>query len=167
MRKRPIPLSPFPDNRHDHAACREQALLQAETYCRRHGLRLTSLRRRVLELVWSSHQPVGAYTLLEQLVTEGRKAAPPTVYRSLDFLLNHGLIHRIASLNAYVGCNHPGSDHEAQFFICVGCGQAAEIGDPSIESAIAQDAKALGFSIASQTIEVAGTCARCREAKRT
>jgi Fur family zinc uptake transcriptional regulator len=110
---------------------------------------------------------VGAYTLLEQLVTEGRKAAPPTVYRSLDFLLNHGLIHRIASLNAYVGCNHPGSDHEAQFFICVGCGQAAEIGDPSIESAIAQDAKALGFSIASQTIEVAGTCARCREAKRT
>lgn len=154
--------NPFFDNRHDHAACRSQALLQAEAHCQRHGLRLTVLRRRVLELVWASHRPVGAYTLLERLVDEGRKAAPPTVYRSLDFLLQHGLIHRIASLNAYVGCNHPGSDHEAHFFICDGCGQAAEIGDTSIESAIARDAKRLGFGIARQTIEVSGTCAHCQ-----
>ena len=153
----------FPDTRHDHKVCRTRALLEAEAYCRREGLRLTALRRRVLELVWADHQPVGAYTLLEQLVAEGRKAAPPTVYRSLDFLLEHGLIHRIASLNAYVGCNHPGREHEAQFFICVGCGQAAEIGDPSVESAIARDARRLGFTISRQTIEVSGTCAHCQE----
>lgn len=153
---------PFPDRRHDHAACREQALQQAEAYCRQQGVRLTDLRRHVLELVWADHQPVGAYSLLETLLNEGRKAAPPTVYRSLDFLMQHGLIHRIASLNAYVGCSHPGSHHDAQFFICKVCGQAAEIGDPSIKSAIAEDAQRLGFSIVSQTIEVSGTCARCQ-----
>jgi Fur family zinc uptake transcriptional regulator len=153
---------PFPDQRHDHAACRSQALSRAEQYCRGKGLRLTALRRRVLELVWAGHQPLGAYALLETLIGEGRKAAPPTVYRSLDFLMQHGLIHRIASLNAYVGCSHPGQAHEAQFFICEGCGQAAEIGDPSIESAISRDAKRLGFQISRQTIEVAGTCARCQ-----
>ncbi len=153
----------FPDQRHDHSVCREQALLQAERHCRERGLRLTELRRRVLELVWASHQPVGAYALLETLVSEGRKAAPPTVYRSLDFLLQHGLIHRIASLNAYVGCSHPGDRHEAQFFICDACGQAAEMGDPAIGSAIARDAKRLGFNILSQTIEVSGTCARCQQ----
>lgn len=153
----------FPDQQHDHSSCQSRALTQAEKFCRERGLRLTELRRRVLELVWASHQPVGAYALLEALVDEGRKAAPPTVYRSLDFLLQHGLIHRIASLNAYVGCTHPGDQHEAQFFICDGCGQAAEIGDPSIKSAIARDAKRLGFQIASQTIEVTGTCARCQE----
>jgi Fur family transcriptional regulator, zinc uptake regulator len=157
----------FPDRRHDHTVCRQQALHQAENYCHRHGLRLTTLRRRVLELVWADHQPVGAYDLLEKLVSEGRKAAPPTVYRSLDFLMQHGLIHRIASLNAYVGCSHPGRDHAAQFFICDGCGQAAEIGDPSIDSAIARDAKALGFSVDRQTIEVSGTCARCQAAGET
>ncbi|MGD9164765.1 MAG: Fur family transcriptional regulator, partial [Chromatiales bacterium] len=154
--------TPFPDKRHNHKSCRSQALLEAESYCRSNGLRLTALRRRVLELVWSGHQPMGAYALLERLVSEGRKAAPPTVYRSLEFLLQHGLIHRIASLNAYIGCIHPGSDHEAQFFICEGCGQAAEIGNPSIESAIARHAKRLGFSIARQTIEIAGTCANCQ-----
>lgn len=153
--------SPFPDRRHNHRACLSQALLRAEEHCRQKGLRLTALRRRVLELVWAGHQPVGAYSLLENLIGEGRKAAPPTIYRSLDFLLRHGLIHRIASLNAYVGCSHPGRDHEAQFFICDGCGQAAEIGDPSIESALSRDAKRLGFNISRQTIEVAGTCARC------
>jgi Fur family zinc uptake transcriptional regulator len=154
--------TPFPDKRHDHKACRSQALQEAENYCRRNDLRLTALRRRVLELVWTNHQPVGAYALLERLVSEGRKAAPPTVYRSLDFLLQHNLIHRIASLNAYVGCSHPGHSHEAQFFICEGCGQAAEIDDSSIESAIVLDAKRLGFSIARQTIEVTGTCAQCQ-----
>jgi Fur family transcriptional regulator, zinc uptake regulator len=152
----------FPNRRHDHAACSKQAIRRAENYCRQKGLRLTPLRRRVLELVWADHQPVGAYNILERLVGEGRKAAPPTVYRSLDFLLQHGMIHRIASLNAYVGCNHPGSTHEAQFFICDDCGQAAEIGDSSVESAIARDAKKLGFNISRQTIEVAGTCARCQ-----
>jgi len=154
--------APFPPKRHDHSRCRTDALTQAEDYCRRQGLRLTELRRRVLELVWASHQPVGAYNLLEQLVGEGRKAAPPTVYRSLDFLLQNGLIHRIASLNAFVGCSHPGRNHEAQFFICDRCGQAAEIDDASIETAIAHDARRLGFHITRQTIEVSGTCARCR-----
>ncbi len=159
--------SPFPHQCHDHSRCREEALTQADEYCRRRGLRLTALRRRVLELVWASHQPVGAYSLLEQLVDEGRKAAPPTVYRSLDFLLQHGLIHRIASLNAFVGCSHPGRTHEAQFFICDRCGQAAELDDTRIESAIARDAKRLGFSIARQTIEVSGTCARCQRGNDT
>ena len=36
-------------------------------------------------------------------------AAPPTVYRALDFLLEHGFIHKLASINAFVGCHHPGS----------------------------------------------------------
>ncbi len=158
---------PFPDQRHDHTACRTQALQRAEQYCRQNALRLTALRRRVLELVWAGHQPVGAYALLESLIGEGRKAAPPTIYRSLDFLMQHGLIHRIASLNAYVGCSHLGKAHEARFFICEGCGQAAEIDDPSIESAISRDAQRLGFNISRQTIEVAGTCARCQAGEKS
>jgi Fur family zinc uptake transcriptional regulator len=152
---------PFPDEHHDHTRCRQQALSQAESYCQTKGLRLTKLRRRVLELVWAGHQPVGAYSLLKMLISEGYKAAPPTVYRSLDFLLQHGFIHRIASLNAYVGCSHPGDAHEAQFFICSECGQVAEIGDPFIHTAIAKEAKRLGFHITGQTIEVTGTCSRC------
>ncbi|MCU7846255.1 MAG: transcriptional repressor [Candidatus Thiodiazotropha sp. (ex Monitilora ramsayi)] len=140
----------------------DRALREAESYCRAQGVRLTKLRHRVLELIWANHQPVGAYDLLQQLTQEGRKAAPPTVYRSLDFLLDNGLIHRINSLNAFVGCDHPGLDHAAQFFICSTCGQAAELDDTKIDSAITRHAGQMGFTIEKRSIEICGICAHCQ-----
>ncbi|MET0084625.1 MAG: Fur family transcriptional regulator [Sedimenticola sp.] len=153
----------FPSACHDHKSCIRKALAEAERYCLANGLRLTALRRRVLELVWSSHRPVGAYALMELVGNDGRKVAPPTVYRSLDFLLEHGLIHRIASLNAYVGCSHPSHEHAPRFFICDHCGEAAELDDPVIDDAIARDAERLGFRVERQTLEISGVCAACEE----
>src|SRR5690606_28474545 len=122
---------------HDHARCVAAALAAAETLCQRRGARLTVLRRRVLELIWSSHEPVGAYDILQRLTEDGRRAAPTTVYRALDFLAAHRLIHRLASRNAYIGCRHPDeSDHEGQFLICTGCGTVAELHDRRIGEAI-------------------------------
>ena len=152
----------FPTTDHDHQRCVDKALNQAERYCKRRGVRLTKLRHRVLELIWASHQPVGAYDLLQQLTLEGHKAAPPTVYRSLDFLLDNRLIHRINSLNAFVGCDHPGLEHGAQFFICSNCGQAAELEDSKIESAITSHARHIGFSVERRSIEISGICANCQ-----
>ena len=143
---------------HDHGHCVATALATAEAECRRRGARLTDIRRQVLELVWRSHVPVGAYALLEAL----GKAAPPTVYRALDFLLAHGLIHRIETLNAYVGCPHPGHGAAGQFLLCRRCGAAAELNDAGIELAVARAAAALGFSIAALTVEAEGVCRFCR-----
>jgi Fur family zinc uptake transcriptional regulator len=156
----------FPSADHDHASCVAQALKNAETYCQQQGLRLTKLRHQVLELIWANHQPVGAYELLEQLTHEGRKAAPPTVYRALDFLMENGLAHRISSLNAYVGCSHAGHDHTAQFLICEACGQVAELDDARIGSVITKDAKQLGFSVAQWSLEITGICDQCKQASQ-
>lgn len=145
---------------HDHERCIAAALAAAQDLCARRELRLTPLRRRVLELVWTSHRPVGAYALLEELRQEG-KAAPPTVYRALDFLLEHGFIHRLASLNAYVGCSRPGSSHAGQFLICERCGDLAELNDPAVEEAIARSSRTAGFRPRSQTVEILGLCPRC------
>jgi len=150
---------------HDHNRCIEQALAEAETLCARQGLRLTALRRRVLELVWQSHRPLGAYDILALLSEQdGRRAAPPTVYRALDFLLEHGLVHRIASLNAFVGCDHPTSAHQGQFFICRQCHAAIEQDQPAIGQSILDSASALGFRVEGQTVEVVGLCVRCQAA---
>ncbi len=157
------PVNTFTSPHHDHAACVHAAIREAEAYCHQAGVRLTELRRRVLELVWNSHRPVGAYELLDRLTPEGRKAAPPTVYRALDFLMEHGLIHRIDSLNAFIGCSQPGHHRDAQFFICKGCGEAAEMLDPKIDRALSREAEQLGFDIEKRTIEVAGLCNRCRK----
>jgi Fur family transcriptional regulator, zinc uptake regulator len=155
------PAPPFPAADHDHQHCVLDALKKAEQYCQDQGLRLTKLRHRVLELIWANHQPVGAYELLEQLTHDGRKAAPPTVYRALDFLIENGLVHRISSKNAYVGCSHPDHDHRAQFLICEGCGQAAEVDDSAIGSVITKDARHLGFTVEQWTLEITGICDQC------
>lgn len=158
----PLPAV-FPSSAHDHHRCVRNALSDAETLCRQRGLRLTATRRRVLELIWQSHRPSGAYELLEQLAAEGRKPSPPTVYRALDFLLAHGLIHRISSRNAYVGCSRPRETHTAQIFVCDRCGVAVEQADGSLSRLIRRNAAGLRFRIRAQTVEVAGLCPHCAE----
>ncbi|MBI2992796.1 MAG: transcriptional repressor [Gammaproteobacteria bacterium] len=158
-------LSPFPQSSHVHARCLKVAVGKAEQACRTRGARLTSLRRRVLELVWRSHEPVKAYDILDRLRAERRGAAPPTVYRALDFLREEGFVHKIESLNAYVGCGEPGHLGSGQFLICRHCGEVAEIDDGDIAALIADRARQLGFASERQTIEVDGLCGDCRAAR--
>lgn len=156
------PAEEHPFAPHDHQECIDQALEQAETLCREQGARLTPLRRRVLELLWQSHRPVGAYELLEQL-QQGAKTAPPTVYRALDFLQQLGLAHRLASLNAYVGCCQPGEPHAGQFLICRSCQASCELSEIKVSSSINEATAAAGFSAEQQTVEILGLCPHCRE----
>src|SRR5690242_10586102 len=148
---------------HDHGHCIDAALARADQLCAGRGARLTSLRRRVLELVWTSHRPRGAYAILEDLAgAVGKRAAPLTVYRALDFLVEQGLVHRIESLNAYVGCPSPGESHSGQFLVCERCGDATELNDPRVAAAIADSARDLGFLVARPTVEIQGVCPQCQ-----
>ena len=126
------------------------------------GAQLTRTRLRVLELVWASHRAIKAYDILERLGSQERPAKPPTVYRALDFLIEHGLVHRIDSLNAYVGCMRPGAAHQGQLLICAGCGTVDEIDAGAIGRAIDEAAGSAGFLVQQQTVELRGLCARCR-----
>ncbi len=153
---------PFPGRGHDHRACLEDALAAARRRCRARGARLTELRRAVLAVVWSSHRPLGAYAILEALAARGQRVLAPSVYRALEFLAGHGLVHRIESLNAYVGCAAPGHAGSGQFLLCERCGAVAEISDPAIARAIERGARATGFRAAGHTVEVRGVCPNCR-----
>ena len=107
---------------------------------------MTALRRRVLELLWASGRPTGAYELIEAVKLRGsRPVGPPTVYRALTFLMAQGLVSRITSLNAYVPCVHPERDHDCLFFICSGCRASVELEDLRIGGLLAEDAAVLGF----------------------
>jgi Fur family zinc uptake transcriptional regulator len=162
MTRRGQVLSPFRSPDHVHARCLEHAVRRAEVVCNERGARLTKLRRRVLELVCASHEPVKAYELLDRLKPERRRAAPPTVYRALDFLQRQGFVHKIQSLNAYVGCGDPGHGGSGQFLICRDCGEVAEMEDPEVIDLLSGHAHRLGFAAENQTIEVRGLCSGCR-----
>lgn len=146
---------------HDHDRCIDDALAQAVAHCAETGARLTPLRRRVLEIVWQSHKPLGAYGILDVLAAEGRPPMPPTVYRALEFLLAQGLVHRIPSLNAYIGCVDPNRPHGGQYLICRSCGTVAELTDDALTARLAARAKGHGFRVESTLTEVVGQCPAC------
>jgi Fur family transcriptional regulator, zinc uptake regulator len=155
----------FPKPGHNHSHCAKEALHKAEAICTARKTRLTDIRRRVLEAVWKSHVPVGAYDILARFNVGGGRVAPMAVYRALEFLMENGLVHRIASLNAYIGCAHMGSEHHAaQFLICRSCGTTAELESASLEKALTQAVAARGFTIDSQIVEISGVCPHCKNA---
>lgn len=135
--------------------------------CSERGLRLTPLRERVLVLIADGERPLKAYELMELLRDERGPVAPPTVYRALDFLLENGFIHKLESINSFVGCHQPRVHHSVPFLICSRCLATVELENEEVTRLLMTQARELGFLPQAQTLEVHGICARCSEPKKT
>ena len=149
---------------HDHHHDADAFVGAVASACELRGLRLTPLRLRVLELIAAETKPVKAYDLLDRLKDEHGSAAPPTVYRALDFLLEHRFIHKLESINAFVGCHHPNEAHQVPFLICYVCSSAVEVCDERVARLLGEQARERGFRARAQTLEVHGVCEHCRAA---
>jgi Fur family zinc uptake transcriptional regulator len=140
------------------------ALAAAEDRCRREGAKLTPARRQILEILAEEGRPLGAYDMIERVAEEtGKHPAPISIYRALDFLLENGLVHRLASRNAYLACAH-GHEHQdpVVFLICDKCGSVTEAAPKAIGRDLATLASEEGFKPRAQVMEIAGLCRECR-----
>lgn len=147
---------------HDHHNVAAR-LAEAESLCATTGARLTPLRKEVLELILNATGPMGAYDLLAKIKGQSdRPAAPPTVYRTLDFLLEKGLIHRLTSINAYIPCCHPREGHQAAFLICTECKMVKEASAQTLLQQLKTLADDDGFTPHHSIIEISGICQQCQ-----
>ena len=147
----------------NHKACIDTALKEAKDICKDKELRFTEIREFILRMVWENHKPTKAYELLDKIPSMDYSPQPPTVYRALDFLLNNGFIHKINSLNAFVGCSHPLKHSECYFMICRNCDEIKECCDDKITNAIRQTLDSNQFSHKNIAIEISGNCHECSE----
>jgi Fur family zinc uptake transcriptional regulator len=143
----------------------DRIIARAEALCRERGVRLTEQRKTVLRLLCASDKPLSAYELLDRMRGMLKNPAPPTVYRALDFLLGQGLVHKLESLHAYIGCMHPDHRDASQFLICDACGEVTEVEGAGVAEGLRALGQARGFRAKRSIVEVLGTCARC-SAKR-
>jgi len=146
---------------HDHSRCVTSALASADAYCATNGLRLTPVRRKVLEILLQEHRALGAYAILDLLKDAGFGSQPPVAYRALDFLVSHGFVHK--RLNAFVACSHPGEAHAPAFMICRAGDTIAEAEAPTDATALSIAARDAGFEIERTVIEAEGICPSCRD----
>lgn len=154
-------MDPVGFAKHDHATCIAGNLRQIEAHCDASGLKLTPVRRRVLELLLQEHRALGAYDILDRLRADGFAAQPPVAYRALDFLVSHGFAHKIERLNAFVACAHPGEHHAPAFFICRKCDAVAEAQTEPEKGALGSSAAQVGFQIERAVVEAEGICPNC------
>ncbi len=146
---------------HDHSRCRRKVLAAAARRARDQGLRLTPVRRRVLEILLENHRAMGAYEVLERLAREGWGAQPPIAYRALDFLARHGFVHKVRRLNAYVACTRSTHSDPPLLLICRACGCVGEAEGAGISREIGAIAGARGFSVERLGVEALGLCPAC------
>ena len=143
---------------HEHGTWAEE-VRQA---CARRGLSLTASRAGVVAILAEHSAPLGAYAIIEALAKrEGKPIAPPTVYRALDFLIEHGFLHRIESRNAFAPCAHFDHAHRGVLLNCQTCGRSVEIEDEGVGAAIDRAAHSADFAPKGGMIEVAGVCGAC------
>jgi Fur family transcriptional regulator, zinc uptake regulator len=140
----------------------KERLAQADAFAAEHGLMLTPLRRQVYELVAGAGRPIGAYELLAELEPQRGRVPPTTVYRALDFLVEHGFVHRIESRNAFVACCEIGKPHQSQFLICERCGDTVEIPGEELAARLTATPPAHGFELHKQVVELSGLCGECK-----
>ena len=157
-------MTPEPEafHSHDHASCSSGVLSHAEQLASRGELRLTPVRRRVLEILAEAHRALGAYDILDRLAKDGFGSQPPVAYRALDYLSDHGLVHRIRRLNAFAACMNTDGSHSPVFLICDRCNSVAELAGTDTAAALRREADLLGFAPDRMNIEVSGICPACR-----
>lgn len=179
------PSSTVCEHVHDVHHLTPEAILEriqeAKSRCHQQGVRFTALRQQIYELVLKSNKPVGAYDLITELQHArlqndtqtthkgpsglSKNVAPPTVYRSLEFLLEQGLIHQLTSLNAYIPCCHPRSKHTAAFLICDKCLQVQECSTLPVQQMMDYAQQDIGFCVSQSVIELRGVCQACQNAE--
>lgn len=152
-----------PFGAHDHAACKTNAVSVVERVCAERKLRLTPLRRVMLELIWREHRPMTRAELLPAALERSPGASERAASSALDFLVVNGFAHKVPGQEAYLGCIEPDVEHAPQLLHCVECGQMRELRDSGLRDALDAALQEVRFDAASATLEVEGVCADCAE----
>jgi Fur family zinc uptake transcriptional regulator len=145
----------------DHNKCTQDAFEKAREICVKQGLRFTDLRQKVFSIILQNHQTSKAYDILNILQKEDSSAKPATVYRTLDFLLEHGLIHKLHISNSYVNCSHPLTHKRCSFLICNKCNEVRECCDKSLANQIEKIGLKNDFQVEDVAVEIRGICNMC------
>lgn len=149
---------------HHHCSTAIARKLQtAQVLCEQRGTRLTPLRRLVLETLLRHPGSMKAYELLDALRAAQPGAAPPTVYRALDFLTDQGLIHRLDAVSAWSACSDAGGEPHDLLIVCTRCGNVAELSDPALSQRLADCVAQAGFALAGHETELRAICTQCQQ----
>ena len=134
---------------------------KAKAYFLKRGIRFTKPRQQILAVIDSSDKPLGAYDIIEEISKTDIKPKPATIYRATEFLTEHGFIHKIESLNAFVACREDHAHKSTQFIICTACERVEEAHICSTPKLLQEESQKRKFQLSHWHAELYGICAEC------
>jgi len=131
-------------------------------FCKTLGPKFTSLRKEILYILWCATKPLKAYEILDALLKTRTNSKPPTVYRTLEFLVGRGIVHKIESIQSYTLCCEPDKHLLSEvLMVCSRCHQVIEVHDKMMQALVKAIADNNDFQLEQHTIELKGSCQQC------
>ncbi|MCX8238962.1 MAG: Fur family transcriptional regulator [Akkermansiaceae bacterium] len=134
-----------------------------DEFIRKKGLRQTSQRDEILEVIFASDEHFTPDELFERLRSAGSKASRATVYRTLSLLVGANLIHEIELGDGQTTydpnfIDHPNHNH----LICIDCGKVVEFEDSHLDLLNDCVTRRLGYRPVHQSLRIEAACERLR-----
>lgn len=127
------------------------------------GMRLTQERELIVTEVFSSHEHFDAEQLVERMSVQktGRRVSRSTVYRTLGWLEDSGLLRKVARTKDRDVYEHDYGYPQHDHFICKSCGELFEFQNDDIAEILQRLAENINFRMSEHRLEVYGVCEDC------
>ena len=129
------------------------------------GLRATSQRALILEIIRHGQGHLDADEIYRQARDKQPRLSLSTVYRTLQVLKKLGLVEELHFDEAH---HHyevkPSSEHH--HLVCLGCGKVVEFKCPLSPRMKEDIAREKGFEITGVEIRMTGYCSKCRQNRK-
>ena len=125
------------------------------------GFRVTSQRMAILHVL----RHAGGHLSPMEVFAKARGAAPgltqPTVYRTLEFLADNGIVWETNMPNGHRAYELAGNNHN--HLVCRGCGSQLQINPAVLEGVYRRLEAASGYSVDHKHVNLSGLCPQCKK----
>jgi Fur family transcriptional regulator, ferric uptake regulator len=128
--------------------------------------RYTTQQRDMVHYIFSKHNHFDADELIDEIKQEGFRVSRATVYRTLNKLVDAGLLRRI-NLGTRTVYEHDYGYAQHDHVLCEQCGTMIEFQNPQLEELIRDVCEQHQVQYQGHTFVIRGVCANCNRARMT
>ena len=150
---------------HPHSPDHSHAPAAGVAALRSRGRRLTRQRQLIWDVLAAEpDRHLSAQDVTVRVREQAPGVTPSTVYRTLDVLVEAGLVLR-TDLGEDRVFYEPAYEHHHHHLVCERCGKLVPFADEELEKTIGKLSRRVNFQVSDHEVVLRGACADCRDRK--
>lgn len=138
-----------------------------ESFLRERNLPVTTQRLAIAEVVLTADRHLSADEIATALRARGRNAGTATVYRTLDVLVESGLVVERDFGEGFRRFEPARDTPNHEHLLCTLCGRVVEFRDERLERMTTIQAEAHGYARQRHRLVIYGVCGDCQRGRTT